>query len=166
MFTVYKITNILNGKTYIGVHKTDNPNDSYMGSGRAIKNAIAKHGRENFTKEVLFEYENADDAYEKEKELTLDFYLEENYNMKQGGVGGFTKEDSRKGILALIEKFGNEVSKKAGRTSYERKKGVHSLSSKEHSENGRKGGLALKNKPKSEEHKQALRDAWARKKYQ
>jgi hypothetical protein len=158
MFTVYKITNTLNGKTYIGVHKTDNPNDSYMGSGRAIKNAIAKHGRENFTKEVLFEYENADDAYEKEKKLTLDFYLEENYNMKQGGVGGFTKEDSRKGIIALA--------RIGGKASHAQKKGVHSFSSKEHSEHGRKGGLALKNKPKSEAHKQALRDAWARKKHQ
>lgn len=40
MYTVYKVTNIKNGKYYVGVHKTNNPYDSYMGSGTAIRNAI------------------------------------------------------------------------------------------------------------------------------
>ena len=54
MYTVYKITNLLNDKIYIGVHKTENPNDSYYGSGVAIKEAIKKHGKENFRKDILF----------------------------------------------------------------------------------------------------------------
>lgn len=45
MYTVYKTTNIINGKYYIGVHKTTNPNDSYLGSGKAIKEAIKKYGK-------------------------------------------------------------------------------------------------------------------------
>lgn len=40
MFTVYKITNSVNSKYYIGVHETDDACDDYMGSGPAIKNAI------------------------------------------------------------------------------------------------------------------------------
>lgn len=50
---VYKTTNVLNGKIYIGVHSTDDLNDGYMGSGKAISTAIKKYGEENFTTEIL-----------------------------------------------------------------------------------------------------------------
>jgi hypothetical protein len=39
-YIVYKITNLLNNKYYIGVHSTDDLNDGYLGSGRQIKEAI------------------------------------------------------------------------------------------------------------------------------
>lgn len=156
MFTVYKITNNINKKTYIGVHKTDNLYDNYMGSGKAIKAAMVKHGIDNFSKDILFITENKNEAYALEKELTVDYYKETNYNMKQGGVGGFTKENSRKGIIALA--------KIGGKAAYEQKKGYHSQTKQQLSENGRKGGLANKGKSKTEEHKQRLRDTWAKKK--
>lgn len=69
MYTVYKITNKLNEKYYIGVHKTDNPYDNYMGSGKAIKNAIEKYGVENFTKEILLVTQTKEEAYSLEKDL-------------------------------------------------------------------------------------------------
>lgn len=96
MFTVYKITNLVNSKYYIGVHKTNNPYDNYMGSGIAIKNAIEKHGIENFKKEVLFLFEDENSAYEKEKELLQNLWkLSECYNMTEGGIGSWSHIDSR-----------------------------------------------------------------------
>lgn len=91
LYTIYKITNNVNSKIYIGVHKTSNISDAYMGSGIAIKNAIKKYGKENFTKDILFIYENKEDAYKKEQEIVnQDFINSPNtYNGKLGGKGGW-----------------------------------------------------------------------------
>ena len=53
MNIVYKTTNTLNGKIYVGVHTRDR--DSYIGSGKALRLAIEKYGHENFTRETIFE---------------------------------------------------------------------------------------------------------------
>ena len=52
---VYEITNLVNGKKYIGKRSCKCPieDDKYMGSGIAITNAIKKYGKENFKKDVL-----------------------------------------------------------------------------------------------------------------
>lgn len=68
-YTVYKTTNSVNGKTYIGAHKTENAEDDYLGSGKIFKRALDKHGRENFSKEILFVFDNLEDMNEKEAEL-------------------------------------------------------------------------------------------------
>ena len=52
---IYKITNNLNGKTYIGQHKSNLKDDNYFGSGTVIKQAIKKYGKENFTKTIIQE---------------------------------------------------------------------------------------------------------------
>lgn len=90
-YTVYKTSNKINGKFYIGTHKTSNLNDTYMGSGKLIKRAIEKYGPENFTKEILFVFDNPNDMFAKEAEIVTDeFLMEENtYNLRIGGEGGF-----------------------------------------------------------------------------
>ena len=51
---IYKTTNQINGKIYIGL-TTMNEEESkwYFGSGDSIKKALEKHGVENFEKEIL-----------------------------------------------------------------------------------------------------------------
>jgi hypothetical protein len=156
MYTVYKIINTLNEKFYIGVHKTNNPNDGYFGSGKAIKEAIKLHGKENFKKEVLFVTENEQEAYSLEKKLTSDFSDRNNYNMRIGGIGGFTVENAKKGYIAAG--WSKELLAENGR------KTVKFFTKEQLSENGRKGGLTQKGKPKSEAHKEALRESWRKKK--
>ena len=90
-YTIYQITNLIDGKIYIGKHQTKDLNDGYMGSGKQLKRAQAKHGIENFKKEILFQFDNEADMNAKEAELvTEEFCLrEDTYNLCPGGKGGW-----------------------------------------------------------------------------
>ena len=89
-YTIYEITNKINGKIYIGKHQTKNINDSYYGSGKAIVNAIKLYGKENFDKKILFVFDNEYDMNLKEKELITEEFVcrEDTYNLGVGGEGG------------------------------------------------------------------------------
>ena len=86
-YTIYKITNKIDGKYYIGKHQTKDLNDGYMGSGKLIKRAIKKYGIQNFIKEILYSYNTEEEMNAKEKELVN--ISEETYNLCEGGQGGF-----------------------------------------------------------------------------
>lgn len=137
LYTVYKITNNINGNTYIGVHKTKDINDNYMGSGKILKRAIKKYGVENFSKETIFIFDNPTDMYKKEYELVnKDFVMQENtYNLKIGGSGGWDyindnitpeekllKDEARAKATRekMIMKYGDDWSKILNKLAHEK----------------------------------------------
>lgn len=90
-FIVYKTTNTVNGRIYIGKHQTTDLDDGYLGSGTILTRAIRKYGKASFRKEVLFVFDNESDMNEKEAELVNeDFCLRsDTYNLAPGGKGGW-----------------------------------------------------------------------------
>lgn len=91
MFHVYKILNKLNGKIYIGVHKSDDPYDDYMGSGPLIKKAISKYGLSNFEKSIIESFDDAESAYLLESKIVDEEFIsrDDTYNLTIGGIGGW-----------------------------------------------------------------------------
>ena len=99
---IYKTTNLINGKIYIGQDSKNNP--KYLGSGVALNQAIKKYGKDNFKKEIIEYCIDKDDMDTKEKYWILEFNsIDRNigYNITKGGDGclGF----SNKGIVFTKE---------------------------------------------------------------
>lgn len=83
----YKITNLINGHFYYGVHNTNNLEDGYMGSGNRLQYAYKKYGIENFNKEILKYFDTSKEAFEYEAEIVTEDLVKDNncYNQKMGG---------------------------------------------------------------------------------
>jgi len=139
---IYKITNLINNKIYIGKDSHNNPN--YYGSGIVIKLAIKKYGKENFKKETIDTAENFEELNKKEifwiKEYQS-YKKEIGYNRSYGGDGfsGILPETSEKIRLKNTGKKRSDESRK-------------------------KMSLSSINIPKSEEHKKSLSKAWEKRK--
>jgi group I intron endonuclease len=129
-FTIYKITNLLDGKFYIGKHQTKNLEDSYFGSGKLLKRAIQKHGKENFKKEYLEIHMTEEEMNAAEKRLVV--ICDQSYNLCEGGKGGFGFINSS---LTTEQK---------------------SVAAKKNTKNHFNLGIFIKGKPKSEKHKQNI----------
>lgn len=90
-YVVYRTINKINGKIYIGKHKTANLDDGYLGSGTYLQNAITKYGVENFTREILHLLDSEEAMNTREREIVNEEFLKRDdvYNLKLGGDGGF-----------------------------------------------------------------------------
>lgn len=86
-YLVYQINDNKNKKIYIGVHTTQNVNDGYMGSGVALQKAFKEHGIENFSKTILYDFDNIDEMIAMEAELVNREFIErtDTYNIILGG---------------------------------------------------------------------------------
>lgn len=122
---IYKTTNLLNGKIYIGQKKSNVFRPDYYGSGVIINRAIEKYGKENFKIEIVEWCKNRDDLCEREifhiaNEKSL-YGFGKGYNITPGGEYGdsFThhpdKEEIRKrmSIANTGRKHTEEWKKKA-----------------------------------------------------
>ena len=104
---IYKTTNLLNGKFYIGKDEKNNP--EYLGSGKILKQSISKHGVEQFKKEILEKIYGK--YYEKDyfKGRCLSVHINKirkyliknklNYQIKTISKSGFILEKLNKNIL-------------------------------------------------------------------
>ena len=103
---IYKITNNLNGNSYIGLKtSTVEESESYYGSGKLIAKAIQKYGKENFTKEILERnISNFDLLCEREKYYIKLYDTKINgYNMTDGGLGslGYEPTEEHRNNMSL-----------------------------------------------------------------
>lgn len=99
---IYKTTNLVNRKIYVGQDSKNNPN--YLGSGIALNIAIKKYGKENFKKEILEYCIDKKDMDEKEMYWISKLNARDKkigYNITKGGEGCLGV--SNKGIIFTKE---------------------------------------------------------------
>jgi hypothetical protein len=91
-YYLYKIENTISGKCYIGVHKTNNLDDGYFGSGKILHQSIKKYGKENFRKTILEFFNTEKEMFFAESTIvTREFVASSTtYNIKVGGFGGWS----------------------------------------------------------------------------
>lgn len=126
-YLIYKITNKINGKIYVGKHQTSDINDDYMGSGTILRKAQNKYGIENFEKEILFECSSLEEMNQKEKEIVNEEFVKrkDTYNIKLGGEGGFDYINNNQ-LWDLSVRFkSDEKTKKLSKIANDKKKELY-----------------------------------------
>lgn len=85
---VYKWTNMLNSKWYIGSHK-GSCSDGYIASGKAIRKAMSKYGMNTFTRDILYIGEDFRELEEFILEVLSAATDKNSYNLKNTATGGY-----------------------------------------------------------------------------
>lgn len=105
---IYKTYNRVNGKYYIGKHSQKNGEfDGYLGSGRNIRRAVEKYGKENFVRETIAEFDTEEECFLAEAAVIGDLWYKDPmcYNENSGGFGqGKGFKHSQDTIDIMIEK--------------------------------------------------------------
>jgi len=116
MGVIYKTTNLINNKIYIGkriFNKDKFFRNKYYGSGKLLKEAINKYGLDSFNREVLEEVDNY--LLEEREIYWIKFYnsnnLEIGYNLTIGGNSkygrkvGSMSDHTKKKISESVSKY-------------------------------------------------------------
>lgn len=87
---IYITTNHINGRRYIGQKKFDEKKEwrAYLGSGLALKNAIKKYGKENFSKNIIYVAYSKEDLDKAEKGYIEFFDAVDSVDYYNIGLGG------------------------------------------------------------------------------
>ena len=179
-YYLYEIKNKINNKIYIGIHKTKNLNDGYMGSGKALLNAIEKYGIDNFEKKILEQFDDEESMRKAEAVYVDANFLQRDdvYNIVEGGGCGWTyvnsiyptkpkSDETRKKISnSLLENYPEttreavrEAAKKPKSEEQKRKTSEKMKGRKRSDEVKQKISVGQKGKPKSDEHKRKIAEA-------
>lgn len=132
-YLIYQTTNIINGKIYVGKHRTRNIDDGYLGSGKLLQRAITKYGVENFNRQILFVFDNEEEMNTKERELVTESFCKRSdvYNICEGGKGGWSYvnrsglNNAGKDKAAINEKLSNLLKGKPNPAFAERTRQRH-----------------------------------------
>jgi group I intron endonuclease len=147
---IYKTTNRLNGKYYVGMHSTNNINDGYIGSGDRLRKSIRKYGKENFKFEIVEYLPNRSSLKDREREMITEDLLNDKMcmNLCLGGSGGYiSPEGVKKGREStdkvLREKYGDDFKSQISNGYWDRVKLDQKLLEKH--KDSLKNGLKLSN---------------------
>jgi group I intron endonuclease len=120
---VYIITNKINGKKYIGSSRKSQIDENYYGSGKVIKNALKKYGKNNFTRDILWQGEG--DARDIEHQWLEYFHASTNpsfYNLTNDAKGNnLHKEETKKTISEKLTGVAKHSFEQKHKWSQERK---------------------------------------------
>lgn len=156
---IYKTTNLINGKIYVGKDTYNNP--SYLGSGIYISRAIKKYGKQNFIKEVIDSTESLEELNEKEKYWVkfCNCKVPNGYNLTDGGEGApgyrWTKKQKNK-ISGNNNSMKNLETRKKNIDSHKGYKPWNKGLTKYVDERVERNAKALRRVPKSLHHRQNL----------
>lgn len=95
---IYKTTNLLDGKYYIGKHtQTSGKIDNYLGSGTLFYRILNKYGPDIFKKRIISYHSSSKDALAMEASIVTELVVNDPqcYNLKLGGEGGGVKGVTR-----------------------------------------------------------------------
>lgn len=88
---IYETTNLINNKKYIGLTNRKVLDETYLGSGKIILQAINKYGKKNFSVKVLEYVENDEDLPIRERYFIKKYDAvnsDKYYNISEGGQWG------------------------------------------------------------------------------
>lgn len=106
---IYLTTNKLNGKQYIGQHKSKKWDNNYKGSGQHLKSAFKKYGKDNFECHIISTADSLEELNEMEM-VYIDLYctMFTGYNLNEGGDGNKGYEHTEESKKKMAESLKGE----------------------------------------------------------